>query len=110
MLITDIVLPTAESDKTYAVFAMWVHPEHRGKGIGKRLIKEGFEWVKRRREEGLHDEKNAKRTLLLEVHKENEAGVALYRSVGFDELGMGERSEGGSDSSEPGTMWMTRVV
>ena len=35
----------ADWDK-YMVAGMWVHPKHRGKGLGTRLMKEGLEWVR----------------------------------------------------------------
>ncbi|KAK7681728.1 hypothetical protein QCA50_015075 [Cerrena zonata] len=92
-------LPIAETHNIYAVFGMWVHPEHRGKGVGKRLLKEGIEWVKRRREGGLHGEKKTELTLALKGRRGNEAGVALYRSVGFEIVTV--------DDADSDTFWMT---
>ncbi|KAJ7221045.1 acyl-CoA N-acyltransferase [Mycena haematopus] len=64
---------------TYAIVGMWVHPEHRRKGIAKKLLEFGIEWV-RRRAEGISDEG---RRLTLEVHRPNQGAKALYDKLGF---------------------------
>ena len=53
-----------------------VHPDARGQGIGASLVRAGLEWA------------NAVggRRMLLEVSPDNEAAVALYRSLGFESI------------------------
>ncbi|KAF8211866.1 acyl-CoA N-acyltransferase [Mycena galopus ATCC 62051] len=73
---------------SYAVVGMWVHPEHRRKGLAKKLLEFGIEWV-RARTEGLPDDA---RRLTLEVHRPNEGAKRLYDGLGFVES-KGEQCE-----------------
>ncbi|KAJ7438485.1 hypothetical protein FB451DRAFT_1416187 [Mycena latifolia] len=75
-----------EGPNPYLLVGMWVHPAHRRKGLAKRLISVGVEWV-RARTEGMPEEK---RRILLEVHRHNESAKALYDELGFLELKDGE--------------------
>jgi ribosomal protein S18 acetylase RimI-like enzyme len=52
---------------------MMVAQEHRGRGIGGRLLDESLRWA---REHGVHK-------VNLEVWPHNAAAIALYRSRGF---------------------------
>ncbi|KAJ7709552.1 acyl-CoA N-acyltransferase [Mycena rosella] len=63
----------------HLLVGMWVRPAHRRKGLGKRLIGAGIEWV-RTRTEGMPDKK---RQVTLEVHRHNESAKALYDGLGF---------------------------
>ncbi|KAJ6597230.1 acyl-CoA N-acyltransferase [Mycena vulgaris] len=65
----------------YALVGMWVHPAHRRKGLGKKLIAVGIEWV-RARTEGMPERK---RQVLLEVHRHNDSAKGLYDGLGFVE-------------------------
>ncbi|KAJ7775198.1 acyl-CoA N-acyltransferase [Mycena metata] len=65
----------------YAVVGMWVHPDHRRRGVAKRLVESGINWV-RARTEGMSDEQ---RRITLEVHRHNENAKALYEGLGFME-------------------------
>ncbi|KAK7037999.1 GNAT family [Favolaschia claudopus] len=63
----------------YGVVGMWVHPEHRMKGLGRRMLEFGIDWVRERpRVKG-----GEARRLVLEVHRPNEAAKALYGGLGF---------------------------
>lgn len=66
-----------EGSDIYVLVGMWVHPHHRKRGLGKRLVEETFEWI-RRREVGIK-----KRTIALQITDENEAGRVLYSRTGF---------------------------
>jgi ribosomal protein S18 acetylase RimI-like enzyme len=57
--------------------AMWVHPEHRGHGLGSSLVDQVVHWA---REQGA-------RRLVLWVADGNDAGLDLYRRHGFAESG-----------------------
>jgi ribosomal protein S18 acetylase RimI-like enzyme len=61
-----------------SVFAMYVTPSERGKGIGKRLLQELIERAKRL---------NGLEQLQLTVVANNEAAVQLYSSLGFEVYG-----------------------
>jgi ribosomal protein S18 acetylase RimI-like enzyme len=61
-----------------SVFAMYVTPSKRGKGIGKRLLEELVERAKKL---------NGLEQLHLTVVAKNEAAVQLYRSLGFEVYG-----------------------
>jgi len=58
----------------YTLFGMWVRPEHRKRGLGKRLIEEGLEWIRKDNVKG----GNIRKVLVLQVKEENDAGWALY--------------------------------
>ncbi|KAJ7510172.1 hypothetical protein B0H11DRAFT_1958010 [Mycena galericulata] len=66
----------------HVLVGMWVHPEHRRKGLAKKLIEVAIEYV-RARTEGMRDER---RLLMLEVHNSNKGAKALYAGLGFMEL------------------------
>jgi ribosomal protein S18 acetylase RimI-like enzyme len=73
----------------YALFAMWVNPEHRGKGLGRRLIDMGLEWVRARdgiRGSDGRPEGGVGSVLVLEVFEDNERARSFYRGTGFQEV------------------------
>lgn len=60
---------------------MWIRPDHRRKGLGKRLIEEAFEWI---RKDNATDGNMWKGKLLaLQVTGDNDGGWALYGKKGF---------------------------
>ncbi|KAJ7286150.1 acyl-CoA N-acyltransferase [Mycena rebaudengoi] len=73
--------PEKDQIVPYALVGMWVHPEHRRKGLGRKLVETGREWV-RARTEGLSDKD---RQILLEVHSNNDGAKALYDGAAFVE-------------------------
>jgi RimJ/RimL family protein N-acetyltransferase len=62
----------------YADIGMDVAADWRGRGVGTALMEACIEWA---REERLHK-------LCLEVFPHNEAGIALYRKMGFVDEGL----------------------
>jgi GNAT superfamily N-acetyltransferase len=66
----------------YMLVGMWVRPEHRRRGLGERLIKQGFEWI---RKDNMKDSK-ADKLLALQVTEDNDGGWALYGKMGFELL------------------------
>ncbi|KAG1735185.1 acyl-CoA N-acyltransferase [Suillus lakei] len=70
----------------YFVAGMWVHPEHRGRGLGTRLVKEGLEWVRTNMDPKNDSEGRRDKMVLLLVGDDNESGRALYQKVGFTNL------------------------
>ena len=71
-------LSPVEKLKHQTLFSIIVHPEHRGKGIGKKMLEE----IKTRAKRDFQIE-----LLHLEVYQENPAS-RLYTSVGFEEYGV----------------------
>jgi [ribosomal protein S18]-alanine N-acetyltransferase len=53
-----------------------IHPEYQRKGIGLQLAKESLKFVKQRGYQ-----------VKLEVHKDNQAAIDLYKKLGFTYLG-----------------------
>ncbi|KAJ7172179.1 acyl-CoA N-acyltransferase [Mycena filopes] len=65
----------------HLVVGMWVHPKHRRRGLAKRLVEFGVDWV-RERTDRMPDEG---RRVTLEVHRDNVGARALYDALGFVE-------------------------
>jgi [ribosomal protein S18]-alanine N-acetyltransferase len=59
----------------YEVHTIGVDPEYQGQGVGRRLLEELLKFA----DGGV---------VYLEVRTDNEVAIALYRSVGFDEIGL----------------------
>lgn len=64
----------------YILVGMWVRPEYRRRGLGKRMIEEVFEWV--RRDGTVWKDK----FVALQVSENNDSGWALYGKMGFELL------------------------
>ncbi|KAJ3877570.1 hypothetical protein F5051DRAFT_329551 [Lentinula edodes] len=68
----------------HVLVSMWVHPEHRHKGLGRRLILQAVDWVKNRVEKsGVEDKRG---DVVLEVFKQNTGAIVLYRAMGFEDI------------------------
>ncbi|KAJ7074162.1 acyl-CoA N-acyltransferase [Mycena amicta] len=94
----SIITPElAEADMYYLV-GMWVHPDHRRKGVGKTLVQNAIAWV-RAQTEGQPD---SKRRISLEVHRPNTGAKAMYDGLGF--------SEGGERCEDPNRIPMVLVA
>jgi len=61
-----------------ASLGMLLTPEHRGQGIGRRLMDEAIAWARARPDVHKID---------LQVWPHNEPGIRLYRSCGFEQEG-----------------------
>ena len=65
----------------YMLVGMWVRPEHRRRGLGKRLVEEACDWI---RKHNLKDGEVWKdKTVALQVGNNNDGGWALYDKTGF---------------------------
>lgn len=62
----------------YEVHTIGVDPAYQGQGIGRRLLDELLQFA----DDG---------AVYLEVRTDNEAAIALYTSVGFDQIGVRRR-------------------
>ncbi|KAG1732407.1 acyl-CoA N-acyltransferase [Suillus paluster] len=81
----------------YILVGMWVHPEHRGRGLGTRLVKEGVEWVRTNMDPKNDVEGRRDKMVLLLVGDDNASGRALYQKMGFtDSTSMPPDGEGHS--------------
>ncbi|KXN84325.1 hypothetical protein AN958_12740 [Leucoagaricus sp. SymC.cos] len=65
----------------YLFMGVWMHPSHRGKGLGKKMIAAGMEWI--RADDGHGSEVAGERHLLLQVTPDNHPAIGLYSSMGF---------------------------
>lgn len=61
-----------------AVFGMGMHKDWQGCGLGTALLQNAIDWCR---------DKSGLELLYLQVYAENEAGLNLYRKVGFTEHG-----------------------
>ncbi|EGN93972.1 hypothetical protein SERLA73DRAFT_189112 [Serpula lacrymans var. lacrymans S7.3] len=68
----------------YHFVAMWVHPEHRGNGLGRKLVASLLEWVQNHDDGPKNDNKDKVVTLM--VAESNESARALYDKMGFEEI------------------------
>ncbi|OBK52477.1 ribosomal protein S18-alanine N-acetyltransferase [Mycobacterium kubicae] len=62
----------------YEIHTIGVDPEYQGRGIGRQLLTELLDYA----DGGV---------VFLEVRTDNEAALALYRSVGFEQVGLRRR-------------------
>lgn len=62
----------------YEVHTIGVDPAHQGRGIGRRLLEELLDFA----DGGV---------VFLEVRTDNEAAINLYRSIGFEQIGLRKR-------------------
>lgn len=87
----------------YALYGMWVHPAHRGKGVGARLVKACLEWARTHIDPKFssEDEGDFEKVVVLLVYKDNIAARTLYSGAGFTDL------EGISSNEEK---WMLAKV
>jgi ribosomal protein S18 acetylase RimI-like enzyme len=77
---------------------MWVLPTHRGRGGGRLLMEAALA----ARPDGVHK-------IELEVWPENEAAVALYRAMGFEQEGLRRRHYRRRDGSLRSALIMARL-
>ncbi|GLB38705.1 hypothetical protein LshimejAT787_0505700 [Lyophyllum shimeji] len=82
-----------EDEAVYILVGMWIHTDHRRRGLGKRVIETVMEKV------WSEDGETRRKVLMLQVHEQNTAAKGLYERLGF--------VDGGPDSDSPGEIWMT---
>ncbi len=70
-IIGRVIAPEGE------IYRIATHPEHRGRGVGYRLLSYA---IKTERGRGLE-------TTFLEVRSKNAAAISLYKAYGFREIG-----------------------
>ncbi|KAI9568557.1 hypothetical protein HD554DRAFT_2022194 [Boletus coccyginus] len=72
----------------YGLYAMWVHPAHRGKGVAAQLTKACLEWARTNVDPKFSSENSEgfEKVVVLLVHVDNVAGHALYSRAGFTDL------------------------
>lgn len=80
------VVARQEGRRAFFLAGLWVHPDHRRRGLAKRMFESALEWVKScpTEEEGKY--------VAVEVYKDNPA-KNLYETLGFMEVE--EHEEGG---------------
>ena len=106
--IPDTVHPHGmDATRTYFMFGMWVHPEHRQKGVGRKLMEAGLAWARRDAREGPASKAYSGEGSLgafevwLSVKQLNHAAKTLYEGLGFKEVeSLGQKRE----------VWMRRKL
>lgn len=80
----------------YGLYAMWVHPAHRGKGVGAQMVNACLEWARTNVDVKFSSENsgNFEKVVVLLVYGDNVAGNALYSRAGFTYLEGVSASEG----------------
>jgi ribosomal protein S18 acetylase RimI-like enzyme len=64
-----------KSEKENKLGAVYVLPKYQGRGIGKRLIKQGLEWL------------GSDKDVILDVVTYNDKAIAIYKKLGFKKIG-----------------------
>ena len=93
----------ADAEKTYLVFGMWVRPEHRRRGVGRRLMERILAWAENDAKDsasGKMGRDGDRFEVWLSVQPADEPAKKLYAGLGFREI---EGSLG-----EHGELWMRR--
>jgi GNAT superfamily N-acetyltransferase len=91
---------SVEGNENYYLFVgVWVHPNHRAKGLGKKLVEAGMDWAKA---DGGSDSTD-KRVFLLQVSPENRSAIGLYSTMGFHPI----ESDGGDAGAD---IWMGKAL
>lgn len=67
-------MTVARVDGRIYIFAMWVEPSHRGRGVGALLLDRGLEWA---------HSVYPRESIHLDVNPRQKAAVRLYESRGF---------------------------
>ncbi|KAL0578534.1 hypothetical protein V5O48_003477 [Marasmius crinis-equi] len=75
---------THRVDSVYVFVGMWVHPDHRQRGVGTLLVQEAVRWVQK--QNAGNDGEERRGTALLEVVQVNQDAARLYRRMGFQEV------------------------
>jgi len=72
----------------YALYAMWVHPAHRGNGVGAQLVNACLEWTRTNVDIKFLNEKggDSEKVVALLVYNDNVAGRTLYSRTGFTDI------------------------
>jgi ribosomal protein S18 acetylase RimI-like enzyme len=68
----------------FGVFGMWVDPGHRGRGLGRQLLKTALQWAQ---------ERGPMLPLWLDVNPKQAAAVHLYEDLGFRRTGKSKTLE-----------------
>ncbi|KDR66316.1 hypothetical protein GALMADRAFT_259590 [Galerina marginata CBS 339.88] len=101
----------AEAEKVgradvYMLVGMWVHPDYRGKGIGRQLVERALETVKLippKFTSNLDRVEIKEKVVLLEVHAHNDTAKKLYERIGFVKQESGVEADSLDEDTE---VWM----
>ncbi|KAF6745958.1 hypothetical protein DFP72DRAFT_923694 [Ephemerocybe angulata] len=87
-----VVLGDDTNRNIYAMVGLWV--AFRSKGLGQRLIQKALSWA---REHIPHENNNTAKIAILEVHRSNIIGKAVYQKCGFKVIPKAESGEGDTE-------------
>ena len=93
--VPEVALPdgaTLGRTRSYFIFGMWIRPEHRRKGLGRRLVEAALRWIR----EDADGQGRGKEPveIWVAVTAGNDVAKGLYEGSGFEEV---EREEDGKN-------------
>ena len=79
------VPPGVDKARMYLVFGVWVRPEHRRKGLGRKLMEACLEWIAT--DADAEGPRKEPAEVWLTVSEANGSAKKLYEEIGFEEVG-----------------------
>ncbi|KAI0653314.1 acyl-CoA N-acyltransferase [Cubamyces menziesii] len=101
-----------DREATYFVFGMWVDPDHRGRGVGRKLLEAGVQWVAEDatkaalRDGQVVDGSHIVAEMFLTVAASNQGARRMYERCGFETM-PAEMEGGGTERRE---VWLRRRI
>lgn len=93
MMASFVIAPFKEAGvsvnwEMYGLYSVWVHPAHRGKGVGARLVNACLEWARTNVDIKFASENSGdlEKVVVLLVNDNNVTGHALYSRTGFTDV------------------------
>ncbi|KAF5353899.1 hypothetical protein D9756_007110 [Leucocoprinus leucothites] len=80
----------------FCIVGVWVDPDHRRKGLARKMMEGGIGWIQA---DDVPDQPVEKRTLVLQVTEDNQEAIGMYSSMGFNFV----KADEGAEDKRP---WM----
>jgi len=102
--IPDII---SKRGTVFHLVGMWVHPDHRSRGLGMRLIEASYDWIRRKDALGHVINGDYDKILSLWVHRTNKGAIAFYEREGFKQISLRDAE---ASEEELDRIWMVTAV